>query len=64
MVVLNNSNKLWSSGYTINRLRQSDPMKGRIDTININKLSRSDDGRLLSNNKKLGIWHNSASKTL
>ena len=55
MVVLNNSDKLQSSSHTINRLHQSDPVKGQINIININKPSWSDDSGLLSNNKEFGI---------
>ena len=64
MVVLNNSNKLQSSSHPINRLYWSDPVKGQINTTNINKPSWSDDGELLSNNKKFRIQHNLVGKTL
>ena len=55
MVVLNDSNKLRTSGHPINRLRWSDLVEGRINTTNINKPSRSDDNGLLSDNGELGI---------
>ena len=48
----------------INRLCQSDPVKGQINITNISKLSWSDDDGSLSNNKELRIWHNLASMTL
>ena len=54
-MVLNNSNKLQSSSHPINKLYWSDPAKGQINTININKLSQSDDSRLLSNNREFRI---------
>ena len=63
-MVLNNSNKLQSSGYFINKLRQNNLVKGQINTTNINKPSQSDDGGLLSNNKEFRIWHNLIDKTL
>ena len=46
----------------INRLHQI--VKGQINTTNIGKLSWSDNDGSLSDNKELGIWHNSISKTL
>ena len=63
-MVLNNNNKLQSSGHPINGLRQSNPVKGQINTTNINKLSRSNNSGLLSNNRGLRIWYNLAGKTL
>ena len=54
-MVLNDSDKLQSSGHTINGLHQSDPVKGQIDTTNIDKLSQSDDGGSLNDNRELGI---------
>jgi len=55
---------LWSSGHSINGLHQSDPVKGQINTTNINEPSQNDNNRSLSDNRELGIWHNSAGKTL
>jgi len=54
-VVLDYSNKLQNSSYSINRLRQSDLIKGQINTTNINKLSRSSNDGLLGNGKELRI---------
>jgi len=39
-------------------------VEGRIDTTNIGELSQSDNNGSLSDNGELGIWHDSAGKTL
>jgi len=53
-----------ASDKPIDRLRRSDPVEGRIDTTNIGEPSRSDDDGSLSDDGELGIWHDSAGKTL
>ena len=63
-VVLNDSDKLRTSGHPIDRLRWSDPVEGRINTTNIDEPSRSDDDGSSSDDGELGIWRDSAGKTL
>ena len=63
-VVQNKSDKLRTSGHTIDGLRQSDLVEGRINTTNISKPSQSDNDGLLSNDRELRIWHNLVGKTL
>jgi len=45
-------------------LRWSDPVEGRINTTNIDELSRSNNDGLLSDGGELGIWRNLVGKTL